>query len=39
MVSARIKQLRKDLGLTQVEFGKKLGVSRDVISNIEYNRV
>ena len=39
MVSTRIKQLRKGLGLTQAEFGKKLGVSRDVISNIEYQRV
>lgn len=35
----RIKTLRKTLKLTQREFGEKLGVSRDVISNIEYNRV
>ena len=35
----RIKILRESLGLTQREFGEKLGVSRDVISNLEYNRV
>lgn len=35
----RIKYLRCALGLTQQEFGKKLGVSRDVIANIELNRV
>ncbi|OPA72794.1 transcriptional regulator [Paenibacillus selenitireducens] len=35
----RIKTLREHLGLSQREFGEKLGVSRDVISNLEYNRV
>lgn len=35
----RIKAIRKALKLSQREFGEKLGVSRDVISNIEYNRV
>lgn len=35
----RIKLLRKDTGLSQKEFGDKLGVSRDVISNIELGRV
>jgi len=34
-----LKILRKKLKLTQAEFGKKLGVSRDVICNIEYGRV
>lgn len=38
-MSDRIKAIRKALKLSQREFGKKLGVSRDVISNIEYNRV
>lgn len=33
------KRLRKLLGLSQTEFGEELGVSRDVISNIEYGRV
>lgn len=36
----RIKDLRKKyLHLSQSEFGKKLGVSRDVISNIEQGRL
>lgn len=34
----RIKELRKkDLKLTQAEFGERLGVSRSVIKNIELN--
>lgn len=35
----RIKAVREALGLSQREFGRKLGVSRDVISNLEYDRV
>lgn len=35
----RIKSVRKALKLSQREFGERLGVSRDVISNIEYARV
>ncbi len=35
----RIKSVREALGLSQRKFGEKLGVSRDVISNLEYNRV
>ncbi len=36
----RIKHLRKNiLNLSQDEFGKKLGVNRDVINNIERNRL
>lgn len=38
-LSSRIKAIREALKLSQREFGEKLGVSRDVISNIEYNRV
>lgn len=38
-ISDRIKELRKLLGLSQEEFGQVLGVSRDVIGNIEYNRL
>lgn len=34
----RIKELRKTLSLSQSDFGKKLGVSRDVINNIEQGR-
>lgn len=35
----RIRLVRESLHLSQREFGEKLGVSRDVISNIEYGRV
>lgn len=35
----RIKLIRKTFHLSQKDFGAKLGVSRDVISNIEYGRV
>ena len=38
-MSNRIKAIREALKLSQREFGEKLGVSRDVISNIEYGRV
>lgn len=38
-ISDRIKELRKLLGLSQEEFGQILGVSRDVIGNIEYDRL
>lgn len=39
MLAQNIKTLRKILGLSQSAFGEKLGVSRDVIGNIEYERV
>jgi len=39
MLHERIKEVRNLLKLSQKEFGEKLGVSRDVIANIEYNRV
>ncbi len=35
----RFVQVRKALKMSQAEFGKRLGVSRDVIGNIEYGRV
>lgn len=35
----RIKAVREALELSQREFGERLGVSRDVISNLEYGRV
>lgn len=38
-MSNRIKAVREALGLSQREFGERLGVSRDVISNLEYERV
>lgn len=38
-ISKRIRKIRKDANLSQPAFGEKLGVSKDVISNIEYDRV
>lgn len=37
-MNERIKELRKLLGLSQEEFGKKLGVTRGAITNIELNK-
>ena len=34
----RVKQLRKTLNMSQAKFGAALGVSRDVINNIERGR-
>ena len=34
-----IKELRKFFGLTQSEFGDSIGVSRDVVGNLELGRV
>lgn len=38
-MNERIKQLRKELGLTQRDFAERLGVSRDTIANIEGGRI
>lgn len=38
-INKRIKEIREDINLSQQKFGEKLGVSRDVISNIENNRI
>ena len=38
-VHLRIKELRGALHLTQRQFGERLGVSRDVIGNLECGRV
>lgn len=35
----RLKQIRKEKELNQTEFGKRVGVSRDVIKNIECRNV
>lgn len=34
-ISDKIKEIRKEHSLSQTEFGEKIGVSRDVIKNIE----
>lgn len=36
---SRVKEIRKNLKLNQTEFGNLLGVSVDVVSNIEIGRV
>lgn len=38
-LNERIKELRKELKLTQREFAERLGVSRDTIANIEGGRI
>lgn len=38
-VNGRLKEIRNHFNKGQQEFGKQLGVSRDVISNYELNRV
>lgn len=37
-INERVKWIRKDLGLSQKSFAEEMGLSRDVISNIEYER-
>jgi transcriptional regulator with XRE-family HTH domain len=39
LVGKRIRELRTALRLSQTEFGAKLSVGRDVIGNLEYDRV
>lgn len=38
-ISERIKEIRKNNKLSQAQFGERLRVSRDVINNIENNRI
>lgn len=38
-VHDRIKLVREQAGLSQAEFGKRLGISRDMCANIENNRL
>lgn len=37
-INERITQVRKQLDLTQTEFANRIGCSRGVIANIDYNR-
>lgn len=39
MIKNRIKEVRKANKLSQTDFGKSLGVSRDIIANLETGRV
>ena len=38
-MNKRIRNLREDLALSRAAFGEKLGVSGDVINNLERGRV
>lgn len=38
-MNERIKEARKALGLSQDEFGRRLGVTRGAVTNIELNKV
>lgn len=38
-IGERIKYVRESLNLSQSKFGETMGVSRDVISNVELGRV
>lgn len=38
-MNERIKMVRKKLGMKQDEFGLRLGISRDAVSNLEVGRV
>lgn len=38
-MNERIRQLRESIGLSRAAFGEKLGVSGDVINNLERGRV
>lgn len=38
-IHERIKKIRTELKLSQEKFGERIGVSRDVINNIERNRL
>lgn len=38
-MNERIKQVRENAGLTQAAFGQRIGLSRDVINNLERGRV
>ena len=39
MFDERLKELRKSLGINQIEFGKRLNVTRQCISNWENNNI
>ena len=39
MLGAKIKELRTSLGLNQVEFGKKLNVTKQSVCNWENNNI
>lgn len=38
-IHERIKAVRKTVGISQAEFGKRVGISRDAVNNIENGRL
>lgn len=38
-ISERIRLIRKENGISQNEFGKRIGISRDTVANIECDRM
>ena len=38
-MNERIRQIREELGLSRKEFGDKLGISQDVVNNLERGRI
>ena len=38
-IGSRVKELRESLNLSQTVFGDRIGVSRDVVNNLERDRV
>ena len=38
-IHERIKAVRKTVGISQTEFGKRIGISRDAVNNIENGRL
>lgn len=39
MFKDKVKECRKELGLTQIEFSKKIGISRSYLAEIERGRI
>lgn len=39
MIAENIKKLRDNTGLSQAKFAERIGVSRDVVANLEYGRL
>lgn len=38
-IHERIKAVRKTVGISQTEFGKRIGISRDAVNNVENGRL
>lgn len=38
-INDRVKEVRTSLGLSMTKFGESIGISKDMVANIEYSRV